>query len=245
MSFWPEPGGWEWWLLPWCRKMVSIQNNQVEEQAPNYVGYRQCVSSWWPLDWFWHLHELYIDIWFTFKSLTGGVCHLFYLHRLMGKGVACGGLPFRGTSCPVPDVANIYLTWMPNVGTTVSIIVQHPKIFPPTEFLFEKRIGLVFMDLLCIRSTYYSQDNQQECFELNLLQCLGTWMNHLPFCWCSNFRRMFINESWCVSLAWLRGIFYGCLLFSIICIHCPNVLLNYSSHMVSLWNSFFPLDDAP
>ena len=31
-----------------------------------------CVSSWSPLDWFGYLHELYIDIWFTFKSLTDG-----------------------------------------------------------------------------------------------------------------------------------------------------------------------------
>ena len=194
VSLWPEPGVWEQWLLPWCRQMWSIQNNQVEEQAPNYVGYRQCVSSWWPLDWFWHLHELFIDIWFTFKSLTGGVCHLFYLHRLIGKGMACGSLPFPSTSCPVPDVANIYLIWMPNVGTTVSTIVQHPRIFPPTEFLFEKWIGLVFKDLICIRSTCYNQDNQQECFRLtSLIFCSlwgRGWTTYLSV-WCSNFRRIF------------------------------------------------------
>ena len=30
---------------------------------------------------------------------------------LMGEGKACGGLPFLGTGCPVPDVGNIYLIW--------------------------------------------------------------------------------------------------------------------------------------
>ena len=72
---------------------------------------RQCVSSWWPLDCFGYLDELYIDIWFTFENLTNGVCHLLYLYWLMGKGVAYGSMPFPGTGCPVPDVANIYLIW--------------------------------------------------------------------------------------------------------------------------------------
>ena len=61
--------------------------------------------------WVGYLRKLYIDIWFTFKSLIDGVCHLFYLYWLMGKGVAYGGLPFPGTGCPVPDVANTYLIW--------------------------------------------------------------------------------------------------------------------------------------
>ena len=36
--------------------------------------------------------------------------HLFYLYWRMKQGIAHGGLPFPGTDCPVPDVANIYLT---------------------------------------------------------------------------------------------------------------------------------------
>ena len=31
------------------------------------------------------------------------------------------------------------------------------------------------------------------------LRCLGLWMNHLPPVWWSNFRFMFLKESWCVS----------------------------------------------
>ena len=49
-----------------------------------------------------------IDIWFTFKSLTDGVCHSFYLYWLMGKGMVYGGLPFPGTGRPVPDVDLIW-----------------------------------------------------------------------------------------------------------------------------------------
>ena len=97
----------------------------------------------------------------------------------MGKGVAYSGLPFPGTGCPVPAVANILDNEMFNVWAAVSTIVHLPKLFPPTDFLFQKGIGLVSMDLLYIIFTYYTQDIQQECFRLNnwfSLRCLGPWM---------------------------------------------------------------------
>ena len=81
--------------------------------------------------------------------------------------MAYGCLPFRGTGCPVPDVANICLYKISNVWATVSTIVHFPGMFPPTDFLFEKRIGRVSMDLLYIIFTYNTQDNQQECFRLS------------------------------------------------------------------------------
>ena len=71
---------------------------------------------------------------------------------------------------------------MCNVWATVSTIVNRPRMFPPTDF-FKKRIGQVFMDLLYIIFTHYTQDNQQECFMLSKSfssRCLGPWMNHLP-----------------------------------------------------------------
>ena len=49
---------------------------------------------------------------------------------------------------------------MLNVRVTVSTIVNLPKMFLPKDFLFEKRIGLVSMDLLYIIFTYYTHDNQ-------------------------------------------------------------------------------------
>ena len=51
---------------------------------------------------------------------------------------------------------------------------------------------------------------------------LLTW-NHLPPVWWSNFRFMFLNESWYVSLTWCGEIFYWCLVFIIVFIHCRNV----------------------
>ena len=89
-----------------CMHMCILYRNRYRN-----LWDRQCDSSWWPLDWFGYLHELYIDIWFAFKSLTDGVCHLSYLYWLVGKGVAYGGLPLPGIGCAVPDVANIYLKW--------------------------------------------------------------------------------------------------------------------------------------
>ena len=118
---------------------------------------------------------------------------------------------------------------MLNVWATVSANVRLPRMFPPTDFHFEKRIGLVSMDLLYIISTHYTEDNQQECLRLSnwfSSWCLGPWMNHLPPVWWSNFSFMFLNESWCVSLAWWRGILYWYLVSIIAFIHCPNVALD-------------------
>ena len=165
-----------------------------------------------------------LDIWFTFKSLTDGGCHLLYLYSLMGDRIAYGCLFFPGTGCPVPDITNIYVIW--NAWATVSTTVHPPRMFPPTDFLFEKRIGLVSMGLLYIILTYYTQVNQQECFGLSnwfSLRCLGPWMNHLPPVWGSNFRSMLQNESCCVSFTYRGVIFYWCLVFIVVWTYCPNV----------------------
>ena len=69
---------------------------------------------------------------------------------------------------------------------TFSICI--PMMFLSADFLSEKRIWLVTMDLLYIRLTYYIQDNQQGCFRLSSwfpLWCLGT---DLPPVWLFTFR---------------------------------------------------------
>ena len=43
--------------------------------------------------------------------MIDGVCILYVYVQLMGKEMACGGLPVPGTDCPVPNVGNIYLIW--------------------------------------------------------------------------------------------------------------------------------------
>ena len=107
---WPDRGGWESYNSHGAGTFVYPFNYRSRNRHRNLWD-GQCVSSWWPPDWFGYLHGVKIDIWFTYKSLVDGVCHLFYLYWLMGKGMAYGGLPFLGTGCPVPDVANIYLIW--------------------------------------------------------------------------------------------------------------------------------------
>ena len=51
----------------------------------------------------------------------------------------------------------------------------------------------------------------------------GVWAVDEPPVWWSNFRFVFLNESWCIRLTCLRGIFYWCLVFIIVFIQCPNV----------------------
>ena len=130
-----------------------------------------------------------------------------------------------------------------NVWATVCTIFHLPRMFPPTDFLFGKRIGLVFMDLIYIIFTYYTQDNRQECFRLSnwvSLWCLRPWMNHLPPVWWSNFRFMFVNESWYVSLTLWKKILLA-FSFYYWFYTLPKWYLYYSSHTVSLRNSFFIL----
>ena len=72
-----------------------------------------------------------------------------------------------------------------NVWATVSTIVRLPGIFPPTDFPFENRMGLVSMDILYITFTYNTQDSQQECFRLSYwfpLRCLGAMGEPLSSC---------------------------------------------------------------
>ena len=107
---WPVRGVWESFHSHDAGTFVYPFNHRSGNRRRNLWD-RQCVSTWWHLDWFGYLHELYIDIWFTLTSLTDGVWHSLYLHWLMGKGMAYSGLPYLSTGCPVPDVVNIYVIW--------------------------------------------------------------------------------------------------------------------------------------
>ena len=159
-----------------------------------------------------------------------------------GKTMAYDDLPFSDTVCPVPDVNNVYLIWRFNVWATVFTIVHLPRMFPPTDFLFRKRIVLVSMGFLYSIFTHHTQDNQQECFWLSngfSIRCLVSWTDHLPPVWWSNFRFMFLNESWCVSLTQWRGIFYLIFSFYYCLYRLPKCYPYCSSQMVLPWNSLF------
>ena len=56
---------------------------------------------------------------------------------LMGEGMACGGLPFPGTGCPIPDVDYLCLLCIDfYVWDAVSIFNHLPRMFLSTDFAF-------------------------------------------------------------------------------------------------------------
>ena len=55
----------------------------------------------------------------------------------MGEGMACGGLPFPGTGCPIPDVDNLCLLCIDfYVWDAVSIFNHLPRLFLSKDFAF-------------------------------------------------------------------------------------------------------------
>ena len=55
----------------------------------------------------------------------------------MGEGMACGGLPFPGTGCPIPDVDYLCLLCIDfYVWDAVSIFNHLPRMFLSTDFAF-------------------------------------------------------------------------------------------------------------
>ena len=68
---WPVREGWESFKSYSAGTFVYPINFRSRKRQRNLWD-KQRVSSWWPLDWFGYLHELYIDIWFTLKCLTDG-----------------------------------------------------------------------------------------------------------------------------------------------------------------------------
>ena len=56
---------------------------------------------------------------------------------LMGEGMACGGLPFPDTGCPIRDVDNICLLCIDFYAwDAVSIFNHLPRMFLSTGFAF-------------------------------------------------------------------------------------------------------------
>ena len=101
--------GYQWQhLLTWINFNPSmVKFNCKSRNRHRNIWDRQCVSSRCPVDCFrtvnWNM--------LFFISVADGVCHLFYLYWLMGKGMAYDSLPFSETGFPISDVANIYLIW--------------------------------------------------------------------------------------------------------------------------------------
>ena len=61
----------------------------------------------------------------------------FYLFITGREGMACGGLPFPGTGCPIPDVDYLCLLCIDfYVWDAVSIFNHLPRMFLSTDFAF-------------------------------------------------------------------------------------------------------------
>ena len=153
---------------------------------------RQCISSWWPLDWFGYLHEL-SDWW-------GVPLVLFVLTDGERDGLCWPALSGHWLSCTECCQYLLNMKYLMHELLFLQLFTSQRCFHPRT---LKKRIGLVTMDLLYIKFTYYSQATQQEGFSLSnrfSLWWLGPWMNHLPPVPWSGFMFMFLKESWCVSL---------------------------------------------
>ena len=87
--------------------------------------------------------------------------------------MACGGLPFPGTGCPIPDVDNLCLLCIEvYVWDAVSILNHLPRIFCPRILLFKQRTEQVTIHLIF---TCYTEDNQQGVSGLTTDSPCGVW----------------------------------------------------------------------
>ena len=69
--------------------------------------------------------------------------------------------PIRTLVCLYWMLALITQYEMIKVWDTVSTCIHLPRMFLSTNILFEQRIGQFTMDLLWIRFSFYTKDNQQ------------------------------------------------------------------------------------
>ena len=70
-------------------------------------------------------------------SLISDVTGNSIMCLLMWEGVACGGLAFPGTGCPITDVDNLCLLCFDfYVWDAVSIFNHLPRMFLSTDFAF-------------------------------------------------------------------------------------------------------------
>ena len=100
-----------------------------------------------------------------------------------------------------------------NVSPARYIIVSSFGCSPSTIL---PNVFSVSLDALCLCKMF-------QAWQLILLAVVSgrRWTTCL-LC-CSNFRFLFLNESWCLSLTRWRGIFYWCLVLIIVFIHYTNV----------------------
>ena len=107
---WPYRGGWEYFNSHGVGTFVSPFNYRSRNKHRN-VRDRQCVSYWWPLDWFGYSHNSTLIYNLLLKVWLMGCATCMHLYSVMAKGMTYGGLPSTGPGCSVTGVANFYLIW--------------------------------------------------------------------------------------------------------------------------------------
>ena len=198
------------WLVAYSAQSIGLHNDLVPNRRQTIIitCTEICgIGRMFPSDNFWIgldtymncilIYHLLLKVWLT------GCATCFICIDWWGRGMPMLACPFRALVVLYRMLPIFTKYEMSNIWATVSTIVQLSGMFPPTDFLFEKRIGLVSMDFLYIIFTYYTQENWQGCFRRSnwfSLRCLGPWMNHLPPVRWANFRFRFLNESWRVSI---------------------------------------------
>ena len=83
---------------------------------------------------------VFLHCFYIMAGLTIVVAREVFYHvcLLMGEGMACGGLPFPGTGCPIPDVDNLCLLCIEfYVWDAVPIFNHLPRMFFCTDFAFQ------------------------------------------------------------------------------------------------------------
>ena len=124
----------------------------------------------------------------------------------MGEGMACGGLPFLGTGCPILDVDNLCLLCIDfYVSDAVSIFNHIPRMFLSTDFAFR------ITDWTCCHGPHLHAILR---IIIRGVSGLGPWIYHLPPAWYSTFWLTFQNESlewyfiYLLFLAWVHGFMH-------------------------------------
>ena len=89
------------------------------------------------------------------------------------EGMACGGLPFSGTGCPIPDVWQYLLVmyWL-IFGMLFLFLTISVGYFCPWTLLFKWQTEQVAMDLIF---TCYTKANQKGCFRFSNYSPWGIW----------------------------------------------------------------------
>ena len=120
------------------------------------------------------LYDLYLDVlmWFVYRCLNDGERDGLRWPALSRNWLSC-------TRCWLYLLTMKWVMWR-----TLFLHISHSLgCFCPRTIFTKKRIGQVTSDLLYMRFTYYTKNNQQGCSGLSncfSLCCLRPLMNQLP-----------------------------------------------------------------